>query len=106
MKYSQHLNDIHKDFLFRTELRGPADCQLPKLKTALHHKEKDIIHYRRLRQGLANGMILKDVHRDLQLKQGACLKPYIDPNTKAFEKTIASSVFIQYLYCISGSKFR
>ena len=37
---------------------------------------------RTVKQALNHGLILKKVHRVIQFNQKACLKPYIDMNTK------------------------
>ena len=45
-------------------------------------KNNYIVHYRNLKYYLSKGLILKRVHRVLELKQSAWMKPYIDFNTQ------------------------
>ena len=41
-----------------------------------------VVHYRNLKYYLSQGLILKKVHRILEFKQSAWMKPYIDFNTQ------------------------
>lgn len=72
----------HKNLPLCPEHRVPPGCNLCKLMTTLHHKEKCISHYRKVKHDLANGLNLKNVHRVLHFKHGAYLKPYTDLNTQ------------------------
>ena len=45
-------------------------------------KEKYVVHILALKQALNHGLILKKVHRVIEFRQEAWLKPYIDMNTK------------------------
>ena len=49
-----------------------------KLVTTLDDKEKYVIHIAALKQALDHGLKLKKVHRVIEFKQKARLKPYID----------------------------
>ena len=49
-------------------------------------KEKYVIHTRALKQALNDGLILREVHRMIEFKQKAWLKPYIDINTELRKK--------------------
>ena len=40
------------------------------------------MHIRALKQALNHGLIFKKVYRVIEFNQEACLKPYIDMNTK------------------------
>ena len=53
-----------------------------KLACTIHDKEKHVIHMLVLKQALNHGLILKKVHRVIEFRQEARLKPYIDMNTK------------------------
>ena len=41
-----------------------------------------VVHYRNLKYYLSQGLILKKVHRILEFKQSAWMKPYIYFNTQ------------------------
>ena len=41
-----------------------------------------VLHYRNLKYYLSQGLILKKVHKILEFKQSAWMKPYIDFNTQ------------------------
>ena len=66
----------------------PKEKKLKKLKnlSAVQKTKKYVIHIRALKQALNHGLKLKDVHRVIQFKQKAWLKPYIDMNTE-FKKS-------------------
>ena len=53
-----------------------------KLICSIENKEKYVIHIRALKKALNYGLKLKKVHRIIQFKQKAWLKPYIDMNTE------------------------
>ena len=53
-----------------------------KLICSIQDKEKYVIHIRVLKQALNRGLVLRKVHRVIQLNQKDWLKPYIDINTK------------------------
>ena len=53
-----------------------------KLVCTLHDKENYVIYIKALKQALNHGLVLKKVHRVIEFKQEAWLKPYIDMNTK------------------------
>ena len=111
LEYPPELHDLHSDYplapekmKITPEMLSPYQQQLKeelgykpakveKLVPNLWDKEKYIIHYRNLKQYLSLGMTLKKIHRILQFKQQAWLKPYIEKNTtlraaavNAFEK--------------------
>ena len=46
----------------------------------LMSKKNYVVHYRNLQYCLSQGLILKKVHRILEFKQSALMKPYIDFN--------------------------
>ena len=53
-----------------------------KLVPNLSDKKNYLIHKKALNQALKHGLILEKVHRVIEFKQSAWLKPYIDFNTK------------------------
>ena len=53
-----------------------------KLTPNVMPKNNYIVHYRNLKYYLSKGLTLKRVHRVLELKQSAWMKPYIDFNTQ------------------------
>ena len=53
-----------------------------KLAPDLIPKKNYVIHYRNLQYYLLQGWILKKVHKTLEFKQSAWMKPYIDFNTE------------------------
>ena len=53
-----------------------------KLIPNLLPKKNDVVHYRNLQYYLSKGWILKKVHKILEFKQSAWMKPYIDFNTQ------------------------
>ena len=55
--------------------------------TNLHDKTEYVIHIRNLKQALNQGIILKQLHAVIKFNQEAWLKPYIDMNTKLWQKT-------------------
>ena len=57
-----------------------------KLICSIEDREKYIIHIRFLKQALNHGLILRKVHRIIQFKQKAWLKPYVDMNTELRKK--------------------
>ena len=55
---------------------------MEKFITSLDDKENYVVHISALKQALNHGLILKKVHRVIEFRQEAWLKPYIDKNTK------------------------
>ena len=48
----------------------------------LHYKTKYVIHIRNLKQELNHGRHFLKNYRVIKFNQNACLKPYIDMNTR------------------------
>ena len=53
-----------------------------KLTPNVMTKNNYVVHYRNLKHYLSKGLILKKVHKILEFKQSAWMKPYIDFNTQ------------------------
>ena len=70
----------HKDLPFLTERRKLEKVQ--KLVCSIEDKDKYVIHIRAFKQALDNWLKLKGVHREIKFQQKACVKLYIDMNTK------------------------
>lgn len=95
LQYPPELHDKHNDFPFFPEKRGITGITTTdKLLLTFFDKEKYVVHFSMLKLALEQGLLLKKVHRVLQFKQSAWLKPYIELNTKyrtqaknEFEKT-------------------
>lgn len=111
LEYPQELHDLHSDYplapekmQISPEMLSPYQqtlkedlqykpAKVEKLVPNLWNKTKYVIHYRNLKQCLSLGLKLTKIHRVLQFKQEAWLKPYIEKNTtlraqatNAFEK--------------------
>ena len=102
IEYPENLYTLHSDLPFLPE-RMKIN-KFSKLACTVQNKEKYVIHISALKQALNHGLILKEVHRVIQLNQEAWLKPYIDMNTelrtkakndfeKDFFKLMNNSVF-------------
>ena len=65
-----------------TEELGYKPAKVEKLVLNLWDKVKYPVQYRNLKFYLTQGLKLRKIHRALQFKQEASLKPYIDLNTK------------------------
>ena len=80
IEYPKNLWGLHKDLSFLAERRKLGNVE--KLITSIDDKKNYVIHISALKQALNHGLILKKVHRVIEFKQEAWLKPYIDMNTK------------------------
>lgn len=88
LHYPDYLHEKHNDFPFCPEKRGISGItKNDKLLLTFYDKEKYVIHYQMLKEALKHGLELKKVHRVLQFKQCAWMKPYIDLNTEQRAKT-------------------
>ena len=122
LEYPKELHDLHSDYPLAPEkmdisheMLSPYQQQLKqdlgykptkveKLLPNLWNKEKYVLHYRNLKFYLMQGLKLQKIHRVLQFRQKAWLKPYIEFNTqlraqasndfeKDFFKLLNNSVF-------------
>ena len=79
-EYTKKLFNLHKGLPFLSERKKVK--KLKKLICNVQDKEKYVVHIRDLKQALNHGLELKRVHRVIRFNQKACLKPYIEMNTK------------------------
>ena len=79
-EYPKKLFNLHKGLPFLSERKKIK--QLKKLICNVQDKEKYDVHIRDLKQALNHGLELKRVRRVIRFNQKACLKPYIEMNTK------------------------
>ena len=102
VEFPKQLWGLHKGLPFLAERKKIGKVE--KRVTSIEDKEKYVIHISALKQALNHGLILKKVHRVIELKQETWLKPYIDMNTrlrteakndfeKDFFKLVNNSVF-------------
>lgn len=68
LHYPPELHDKHNDYPFCPEKRSiPGITKNEKLFLTFYDKEKYIVHFSMLKLALEHGLILKKVHRVLQL---------------------------------------
>ena len=83
--YPKELFNFHKDLPFLPKRKKVEKVE--KLICSIEDKEKYVIHIRALKQASNYGLKLKQVCREIQRKQIAWLKPYIDMNTELRKNT-------------------
>jgi len=59
--YPEGLHDAHNDFPFLPRNAVPPGSKVTKLMATLERKERYIVHYRNLKQAIANGLIVEKV---------------------------------------------
>ena len=103
IEYPKTLQIAHNELPFLPE-KMKLTNGIEKLTCNLYDKEKYVVHIRTLQQALEHGLKLSKIHRVIEFKQEAWLKPYIDMNTehrtkaennfeKDFFKLMNNSVF-------------
>ena len=80
LHYPKNLHRLHSDLPFLPKIKNNDKCS--KLINTLHDKKNYVIHIRALKQALDHGLKLTKVHKVIEFKQEAWLKPYINMNTK------------------------
>ena len=80
VEHQKNLLKLHSDLPFLPKRTTMNKCT--KLACTVQNKEKYVIHILALKQALNYGLISKKVHRVIEFRQEAWLKPYIDMNTK------------------------
>ncbi|KAL4088781.1 hypothetical protein QTP88_023865 [Uroleucon formosanum] len=102
--YPNRLHQYHSDFPFLPENKCPPNSKVKKLLTTLESKFNYVLHYRNLKQAIANGLKVKKVHRILRFSQSKWMAPYIELCTnmrvkarnefeRQFWKLLVNSVF-------------
>ena len=71
---------LHSHLQFLPETKKIEKCN--KLICDFHDKKNYLVHIKGSKQALNHGLILKKVHRVIQLNQKEWLKPYFNMNTK------------------------
>ena len=102
VKYPKNIRMLHSDLPFLPERMKINKCT--KLVCSTENKENYVVHIRALKQALNHGLKLTKVHRIIEFRQEAWLKPYVDINSdlrkdaknkfeKDFFKLMNNSVF-------------
>ena len=110
LKYSEHLHDSHSDYPLAAEKLKITKEMLSaysssltnnhvtseKLSPNLYDKTIYVVHSETLRLCIKHGLRLVKVHRILNLRESAWIKPYIDFNSA--KRRAAKSSFLQPYY--------
>ncbi len=102
--YPEYLHEKHNDFPFLPLNECPPNSKVKKLLTTLSSKKKYILHYKNLKQAIANGLKLVKIHRAIKFSQSKWMASYIELCTrmrreaknrfeKDFWKLLINSVF-------------
>ena len=102
VEYPENIRMLHRDLPFLPERMKIDKCT--KLVCTTQNKENYVVHIRALKQALNHGLKLTKVHRIIEFRQEAWLKPYVDINSdlrkdaknkfeKDFFKLMNNSVF-------------
>ena len=113
VRYPKELHDLHNDLPFMCEKMKINGVE--KLVPNLNDKRNYVAHIKALNQVLKHRLIPDKVHRVIEFKQSAWLKPYMDFNTqlrtqakndfeKDFFKLMNNSVFSKTMENITKHK--
>lgn len=114
LEYPEHLHDNHNDYPLAPERKFipneklspyaqrvlkklhnsetlPSRAKVGKILTTLEDKENYVVHYKTLQLYLQLGLKLKKIHKVLEFKQEAFMKPYVEFNSNMRQK--ATSTF-------------
>ena len=80
VEYPKNLHKLHSDLPFLPERMKINKST--KLVCHIQNKENYVVQIRALKQALDHGLKLTKVHRVIEFRQEAWLKPYIDMNTE------------------------
>ncbi|KAE9523791.1 hypothetical protein AGLY_015851 [Aphis glycines] len=80
--YPQYLHEKHNDFPFLPLNECPPNSKVKKLITTLSSKKKYILHYKNLKQAIANGLKLVKIHRAIKFSQSKWMASYIELCTR------------------------
>lgn len=81
LEYPESIHDRQSDLPMAPEKGKPPGNRQEKMLATLQKKEKYVLHYRNLKQYLAEGIVLSKIHRVLEFNQSNWLKSYIELNT-------------------------
>ena len=94
VEYLKDLHDLHSDLTFLEEIMTINKCNNPICN--LYDKKNYVVQIRYLKETLDHELILKKVHKIIQLNQEAWLKEYNDKNTKL--RTAAKNDLEKYFF--------
>jgi len=86
--YPKYLHKAHNEFPFLPHNSCPPNSKVPKLLTTLTAKHNYIIHYRNLKQDIANGINIVKVHRIIRFRQSKWMAPYVELCTSMRVKAV------------------
>ncbi|VVC26062.1 DNA-directed DNA polymerase, family B, mitochondria/virus [Cinara cedri] len=86
IEYPENLHVEYNDLPFLPNDEMLLSSKIKKLMATLKEKTNYIIHYRNLKQAMANSHVVKKVHRVIQFNQSPWLNEYIGLNTEIRKK--------------------